>query len=145
MNDHHRKDGKWLKREELIDSVTKTKAHEPSRLSGGDSFVTLQLFIACRPTKLNHNLVLFTKSVRFGRAELSFFLLERVYQDLRASLLSFCPRLLMNDHNKRDGKWFKDKEPIDAVTKAESKEPSRFSGGDFFITLRPYIACRSKK
>ena len=38
MNHHHQKDRKWLKDKEPIDSVTKTKANEPSCCSGGDLF-----------------------------------------------------------------------------------------------------------
>ena len=61
-----------------------------------------------------------------------------------ASLLSFCPRLLMNDHHWKGGKWFKDKEQNSSVTNTEANEPSRFAGGDAGITFRPYIACRLK-
>ena len=50
----------------------------------------------------------------------------------------------MNDHHRKDGKWFKDKEPIDSVTKTEANEPSRFSSGDSFIIHRAYIAGRLK-
>ena len=62
-----------------------------------------------------------------------------------ASLSSFGPRLLMNDHHWKDGKWLKDKKPIDSVTKTEANEPSRLSGGDFFITFPAYIAGRLKR
>ena len=55
-----------------------------------------------------------------------------------ASLLSFCPRLVMNDHHQKDGIWFRDKEPIDFVSKTEANDASRFSGGDLFITFRPF-------
>ena len=61
-----------------------------------------------------------------------------------ASLLSFCPRLMMNEHHWKDGKWFKEKAPIDSVTKAEANEPSCLSGGDSFITHRASIAVRLK-
>ena len=62
-----------------------------------------------------------------------------------ARLVSFCLRLLMNDHHWKDGKWFKGKEPIDSVTKKEANEPFRVSGGDSFITHRTYIAGRLEK
>ena len=48
----------------------------------------------------------------------------------------------MNDHHRKDGKWFKDKERIDSVTKTEANEPSRFPSGDSFITYWAYIAGR---
>ena len=62
-----------------------------------------------------------------------------------ASLLSFSPRLLMNDHHWKDGKWLKDKEPIDSVTKTEAKDPSVFPDVILFVTLRVCIVCRPKK
>ena len=58
--------------------------------------------------------------------------------DLGASLLSFCPTLVTNDHHRKDGKWFRDKKPIDSVGKTEANDASRFSGGDLFITFRPF-------
>ena len=50
----------------------------------------------------------------------------------------------MNEHHLKDGKWCKckDEEPIDSVIKAEANEPSRFSSGDVFVTLRLFIVCR---
>ena len=56
--------------------------------------------------------------------------------------MSFCPTLVTNDHHWNDGKWFRDKQPIDSVGKTLANDASRFSGGDLFITFRPYIACR---
>ena len=55
--------------------------------------------------------------------------------DMGASLLSFRLRLVMNDHHQTDGKWFRDKKPIDSVTKTETNDASRFSGGDLFINI----------
>ena len=34
-----------------------------------------------------------------------------------ASLLSFCPRLVLSDHHLKDGKLFGNKKPTDSVTK----------------------------
>ena len=64
---------------------------------------------------------------------------------LAASLLSFGLRLVMNSHHRKYGKWSINKESIDSVTKTEANEPSRFSGGDSFITHRACIAGRLKK
>ena len=57
---------------------------------------------------------------------------DRFWLPVGASPLSFGPRLLMNDHHQKDGKSFKDKEPIDSVTETDANDASRFSGGDFF-------------
>ena len=38
---------------------------------------------------------------------------------MAASLLSFGPRLVMNMHHRKDGKWCNGKDPIDSVTKTE--------------------------
>ena len=79
MNSHHRKDGKWSIDKGSIDSVTKKEANEPSRLSGGDSFIQYRAYIAGRLKKGNYTKVkpcFDTKSVRFGRTELSLFLAE---------------------------------------------------------------------
>ena len=38
----------------------------------------------------------------------------------------------MNDHHRKYGKWFIDKEPIDSVTETEGNGPAHCSGGDFF-------------
>ena len=38
-------------------------------------------------------------------------MLQNIVQ-MRASLLSFCPRLLMSDHHGKDGKWRRNKEII---------------------------------
>ena len=51
-----------------------------------------------------------------------------------------CPTLVTNDHHQNEGKWFRDKKPIDSVGK-EANDASRFSGGDFYITFRPF-SCR---
>ena len=54
--------------------MTKTEAKEPSRFSGGDSFITHRAYIVGRLRKGNYTLVkpcFFTKSDRFGRTELS--------------------------------------------------------------------------
>ena len=42
--------------------------------------------------------------------------------------MSFCPTLVTKDHHRKDGIWFRDKEPIDSVTKTEADDASRFSG-----------------
>ena len=44
----------------------------------------------------------------------------------------------MKDHHRNDGKSFKDKDPIDSVTKTEANEPSCLSGGDSFITHQDF-------
>ena len=45
----------------------------------------------------------------------------------------------MNDHHQKKQEMAY-KEPIDSMTETEANEPSRFSGGDSFITHRAYIA-----
>ena len=57
MNSHHQEYGKSSIDEESIDSVTKTGANEPSRFSGGDSFITHRAYIAGRLKRCNVNLV----------------------------------------------------------------------------------------
>ena len=64
---------------------------------------------------------------------------------MAVSLLSFGPRLVMNSHHQKDGKWSIDEGSIDSVTKPEANEPCRFSGGDSFITHRAYIVDRLKR
>ena len=72
---------------ESIDSVTKTEANEPSRLSGGDFFITYRAYIAGRLKHGNCTKVkpcFFTKSVRFGRAELPLIFPESSSRDLQS-------------------------------------------------------------
>ena len=65
--------------------MTKTKANESSRLSGGDFFIAHRAYTAGRFKKGNYTKVkpcFFTKSVRCGRAKLSFLFAEPSSRDL---------------------------------------------------------------
>ena len=87
MNSHHRKDGKWSIDKGSIDSVTKKEANEPSRLSSADSFIHYRAYIAGRFKKGNYTKVkpcFDTKSVRFGRTELSLRLSKSSSRDLQS-------------------------------------------------------------
>ena len=61
--------------------------------------------------------------------------------NVAVSLLSFGPRLVMNSHRWKYGKWSTDKESIDSVTKAETNETSRFSGGHSVRLGRETLFC----
>ena len=64
MNSHHRKDGKWLIDKGPNDSVTKAKADEPSRFSGGDSFIQHRAYIvALQKGQLHNRVTLFCHQV----------------------------------------------------------------------------------
>ena len=69
----------------------------------------------------------------------------RVSVEMAASLLSFCPRLVVNGHHRTDGICFIDKGSMDSVTKTQANEPSRLFGGGFLITFPAYIAGRLKR
>ena len=69
----------------------------------------------------------------FGQAFMQFFWTFRqvnCIQQLGASLLSFVPTYMTNDHHQKDGKCLEGKEPIDFVTRMEAMGVFRLSGGD---------------
>ena len=69
MDGHHPTDGKWSLGKESIDSVTKTEANEPSRLSSGEFFSTFPAYVAGPLTRCNPKLWVKQKLVK------SFFIM----------------------------------------------------------------------
>ena len=74
MNDHHQKDGKWVKDKEPIDSVTKKDVSIAPHFSHGDSSRAIHHILGIYRgslKKMQSQPGLFNKSVRFDRTELS--------------------------------------------------------------------------
>ena len=104
MNSHHWKDGKGSIDKGSIDSVTKKKANEPSRLSGGDSFHPLPSIYrgSLKKRQLHKSAKVkpcfVNKSVRFGRTELSL-VWRNPYREIY-NLGMFSRRVVKNKNEK---------------------------------------------
>ena len=101
-DDHHQRDGTWLKDKEPIDSMTKTEANEPCHFSSGDLFITFRPYIACRLKRCSLWLWVKQKRVKFYR--MGVLWVGRNSKFFRLGRVLGCQEAILIARNKNNSK-----------------------------------------